>query len=619
VRKDYNLEKRKYIIGGFITIVVLIYLLRLFNLQVLDSRYKDDADSNAFLRKTIYPSRGVIYDRNGKVVVYNKPAYDILVIPRDIQPFDTLDFCNTLGLTKEQLKALFTDMKDKRKNPGYSSYSPQTLITHLDAADYGRIQEKMYRFPGFFIQKRIMREYNYHCGGNLLGNIREVSAKDIKRDPYYKSGDYTGDLGIEKSYEEHLRGIKGEEILIRDVHGSIHGRYDNGSHDKKAISGRNLKLGIDIELQQYAESLMRGKLGAVVAIEPQTGEVLALVTSPSYDPALLVGRDRGKNYKALRDNPYKPLLDRSIQGAYPPGSTFKPGQGLILLQEGIITTGTPFPCARGYINAGLRLRCHPHASPITLKPALQTSCNAFFCWGLKAMLEKKRKYGSTAKAFEVWKTHLVELGYGYKLGIDIPGESRGFIPNAKFYDKIYGEDNWSANTIISVSIGQGEILATPLQIANLGATIANRGWFITPHVVKSIEDTIIEKQYREHRTPNISRSHFEQVAEGMRMAVTGGTCKLANLPDIEVCGKTGTAQNPHGHDHSVFLGFAPYHNPKIAVCVYVENAGYGATYGVPIGSLVIEKYLKGEISESRKYIEERMLNSSTVSNASKGK
>lgn len=619
MRKDYNLEKRKYIIGGFITIVVLIYLLRLFNLQVLDSRYKDDADSNAFLRKTIYPSRGVIYDRNGKVVVYNKPAYDILVIPRDIQPFDTLDFCNTLGLTKEQLKALFTDMKDKRKNPGYSSYSPQTLITHLDAADYGRIQEKMYRFPGFFIQKRIMREYNYHCGGNLLGNIREVSAKDIKRDPYYKSGDYTGDLGIEKSYEEHLRGIKGEEILIRDVHGSIHGRYDNGSHDKKAISGRNLKLGIDIELQQYAESLMRGKLGAVVAIEPQTGEVIALVTSPSYDPALLVGRDRGKNYKALRDNPYKPLLDRSIQGAYPPGSTFKPGQGLILLQEGIITTGTPFPCARGYINAGLRLRCHPHASPITLKPALQTSCNAFFCWGLKAMLEKKRKYGSTAKAFEVWKTHLVELGYGYKLGIDIPGESRGFIPNAKFYDKIYGEDNWSANTIISVSIGQGEILATPLQIANLGATIANRGWFITPHVVKSIEDTIIDKQYREHRTPNISRSHFEQVAEGMRMAVTGGTCKLANLPDIEVCGKTGTAQNPHGHDHSVFLGFAPYHNPKIAVCVYVENAGYGATYGVPIGSLVIEKYLKGEISESRKYIEKRMLNSSTVSNASKGK
>ena len=620
MRKDYNLEKRKYIIGGFIAILVVIYIIRLFNLQVLDNRYKDDADSNAFLRKAIYPSRGVIYDRNGNVVVYNRPAYDIMVIPRDIQPFDTLDFCRTLGLTKQQLEERFRDMKDQRKNPGYSSYSPQTLITHLDAADYGRMQEKMYRFPGFFIQKRIMREYNYHCGANILGNIREVSPEDIERDPYYKRGDYTGDLGVEKSYEKHLRGVKGEEILIRDALGQIQGHYDNGAHDKKAISGRNITLGIDIELQEYAEKLMTGKIGAVVAIEPSTGEVLALVTSPSYDPALLVGRDRGKNYKELRNNPHRPLLDRSIQGAYPPGSTFKPGQGLILLQEGIITLGTSFPCSRGYVNSGLRVGCHPHASPITLKPALQTSCNAFFCWGLKAMLDKKRKYGSTAKAFEVWKTHLVELGYGYKLGIDIPGESRGFLPNAKFYDKIYGEDKWSANSIISVSIGQGEIMATPLQIANLGATIANRGWFITPHVVKSIEDTVLQKQYVDKRTPNINRAHFESVAEGMRMAVTGGTCKLANLPDVEVCGKTGTAQNPHGRDHSVFLGFAPYHDPKIAVCVYVENAGYGATFGVPIGSCVIEKYLNGEVSESRKYIEERMIHTSTISsNANKGK
>ncbi|MCM1349233.1 MAG: penicillin-binding protein 2 [Firmicutes bacterium] len=620
MRKDYNLEKRKYVIGGFIAIIVIIYIIRLFNLQVLDNRYKDDADSNAFLRKAIYPSRGVIYDRNGNVVVYNRPAYDIVVIPRDVQPFDTLDFCNTLGITPDQLKLRFEEMKDKRKNPGYSSYSPQTLITHLDAADYGRMQEKMYRFPGFMIQKRILREYNYHCGANILGNIREVSPEDIKRDPYYKRGDYTGDLGVEKSYEKHLRGVKGEEVLIRDALGRIQGHYDEGSHDKKAVSGRNLTLGIDIELQQYAEKLMTGKVGAVVAIEPQTGEVLALVTSPTYDPALLVGRNRGKNYSQLRKAPNKPLLDRSIQGAYPPGSTFKPGQGLILLQEGIITLGTSFPCSRGYVNSGLRVGCHGHGSPIALKPALQTSCNAYFCWGLKAMLEKKRKYGSTANAFEVWKTHLVELGYGYKLGIDIPGESRGFLPNAKFYNKIYGEDKWSANSIISVSIGQGEILATPLQIANLGATIANRGWFITPHVVKAIEDTIIDKQYVDKRTPNINRAHFESVAEGMRMAVTGGTCKLANLPDIEVCGKTGTAQNPHGRDHSVFMGFAPYHDPKIAVCVYVENAGFGATFGVPIGSLVIEKYLKGEISESRKYIEDRMVHTSTTStNANKGK
>lgn len=612
MRKDYNLEKRKYVIGGFIVIIVLIYLIRLFNLQVLDSRYKDDADSNAFLRKAIFPSRGVIYDRNGNVVVYNRPAYDIMMIPKDVHPFDTLDFCRTLNISPEQLKKRFSDMKDKRLNPGYSSYSPQTLLTHLSPEDYGKLQEKMYRFPGFFIQKRILREYNYHCAANVLGNIREVSPTDIERDPYYSRGDYTGDLGVERSYEKYLRGEKGEEILIRDARGQIQGRFEDGARDKKAISGKNLTLGIDIELQEYAEQLMRNKIGAVVAIEPATGEILAMVTSPSYDPSLLVGRERGKNYAALRSNPQKPLLDRSIQGAYPPGSTFKPSQGLILLQEGIINLSTPFPCYRGYINGGLRVGCHPHGSPIPLKPALQTSCNAFFCWGFKAMIDRRSKYGTPAKAFEVWKNYLVELGYGYRLGVDIPGESRGFIPNAKFYNKIYGEDRWSANSIISVSIGQGEILATPLQIANLGATIANRGWYVTPHIVKEIQDTVLEPEKLTRHQPHIDRQHFEAVAEGMRMAVTGGTCRLANLRDVEVCGKTGTAQNPHGRDHSVFLGFAPYHDPKIAICVYVENAGFGATFGVPIGSLLIEKYLNGSIADDRKYIEDRMLNSNTI-------
>ncbi len=612
MRKDYNLEKRKYVIGGFIIVIVAIYVLRLFNLQVLDSRYKDDADSNAFLRKAIYPSRGVIYDRNGKVVVYNRQAYDIMMIPRDVQEFDTVDFCRTLNISPERLKQRITDMKDRRLNPGYSSYSPQILLTHLNDEDYGRIQEKLYRFPGLYIQKRILREYNYHCAANVLGNIREVSPTDIEKDPYYSRGDYTGDLGVEKSYEKYLRGEKGMEILIRDARGQIQGRYENGAHDKKAISGRNLKLSIDIELQQYAEQLMQNKIGAVVAIEPETGEILALVTAPSYDPALLVGRDRGKNYSELRNNPRKPLLDRSIQGAYPPGSTFKPSQGLILLQEGIITLGTSYPCYRGYINSGLKVGCHPHGSPIALKPAIQTSCNAFFCWGLKAMLDRRSKYGSTAEAFEIWKNYLVKLGYGYRLGIDIPSESRGFIPNAKFYNKIYGEDHWSANSIISVAIGQGEILATPLQIANLGATIANRGWYRTPHVVKEIEDTVLKSEYTTKHIPPISIAHFESVAEGMRMAVTGGTCRLANLKDIEVCGKTGTAQNPHGRDHSVFLGFAPYHNPKIAVCVYVENAGFGATYGVPIGSLIIEKYLNGDIADDRKHIEQRMLEANTI-------
>lgn len=612
MRKDYKLEKRKYVIAGFIIIIIAIYIVRLINLQVADSKYKDYADSNAFLKKAIYPSRGIIYDRNGKVVVYNQPAYDIMMIPRDVHSFDTIDFCRTLAITPEQFRKRMADMKDRKFNPGYSSYSPQTFMTHLSAEDYGRLQEKMYRYPGFFIQKRILREYGYDAAANVLGNIREVSQADIDNDSYYTAGDYTGDLGVEKSYERFLRGEKGVEILIRDAKGQIQGRYDGGAHDRSAISGKNIKLSLDIDLQQYAESLMVNKIGAVVAIEPATGEILALVSSPTYSPSLLVGRKRGANYRQLVNNPLKPLFDRSIMGAYPPGSTFKPGQGLIFLQEGIINTSTAYPCYHGYINAGLRVGCHGHGSPLPLKPALQTSCNAFFCWGFKNMIDRRSKYGSSAKAFEVWKNHLVSLGYGYKLGTDLPGESRGFIPNAKFYNKVYGEDRWSGNTVISVSIGQGEILATPLQIANLCATIANRGWFYTPHIVKEIEDTTIEAEFTTRRHPTIDACYFEDVAEGMRMAVTGGTCRVANLPDIEVAGKTGTAQNPHGKDHSAFIGFAPYNNPRIAVCAYIENAGYGATFGVPIGSLVIEKYLTGKISEQRKYLEQRMLESNTI-------
>ena len=485
MRKDYQLEKRKYVIGGFFLIIVIIYIIRLFSLQVIDTRYKAFADSNAFMRKTLYPSRGMMRDRNDKLVVYNQPAYDVMIIPRDVQMFDTLDFCQTLSITKEQLEKRFADMKDRRLNPGYSAYTPQRLITHISAQDYGRLQEKLYRFPGIFIQQRILRQYTRSTAANVLGNIREVSARDIERDSYYASGDYTGDLGVEKSYEEYLRGQKGVEILIRDAYGRIKGKYDDGAHDLPPLSGKDIKLSLDIDLQEYGERLMANKIGAIVAIEPATGEILAMVSSPTYDPKKLVGRERGKNYNELMSDFYKPLFDRALKGAYPPGSTFKPSQGLILRQENIISLTTAYPCYHGFINGGLRVGCHSHGSPIALKPALQTSCNAYFCWGLKSMLDSHRsKYGSTAEAFEVWKRHLVSLGYGYRLGVDLPNESRGFIPNAAFYNKIYGEGRWSANTIISISIGQGEILATPLQIANLCATIANRGWFITPHVVK---------------------------------------------------------------------------------------------------------------------------------------
>lgn len=609
MRKDYRLEKRKYVVGGFVVALVLIFLIRLFELQVVDNRYKENADSNAFLRKTVYPSRGLIYDRNGELIVYNQPAYDVMMIPRDVQPFDTIDFCKTLQITREEFDYR---MKELRESPSYSSYSQQTFMSHLSAKDYGRLQEKLYRYPGFFIQKRILRQYNHIAGANILGNIREVNSRDIERDSYYRPGDYTGDLGIEKSYEQQLRGVKGVEILIRDAYGKIQGRYDDGKQDVKAISGKKLTLGIDIELQEYGEQLMKNKIGAIVAIEPSTGEILAMVSSPTYDPTTLIGRERGKNYRELVRNPYKPLYDRSIMAAYPPGSTFKPTQGLILEQEDIVDLSTAFPCHRGYINGGLRVGCHGHESPITLKPAIRTSCNAYFCWGLKSMIDRRSKYGTPAKAFEIWKNHMVSMGYGYKLGIDLPGESRGFIPNSEFYSKIYGDGRWSANTIISIAIGQGEILATPLQIANLCATIANRGFFITPHVVKEVEGDTISSLYKERRYPTIDRKYYDDIVDGMRMAVVGGTCRNAAFGDVEVCGKTGTAQNPHGRDHSAFMGFAPMNNPKIAICVYVENAGFGATYGVPIGGLMMEKYLTGEISPERKYLEQRMLESNTI-------
>ncbi len=609
--KDYNLEKRKYVVGGFITIVVIIFIIRLFFLQVTDGIYKENAESNAFFRKVIYPARGLVYDRQGRLVVLNQPEYDVMLIPKDIghQGFDTLGLCDVLGITKEELLEKWADMKNPRMNPGYSAYTPQKLLSHLSQEDYGRLQEKLYLFPGFYVQKRNVREYASHAAANILGNIREVNANDMENDRYYRRGDYTGDLGIEKSYEKHLRGVKGVEILMKDALGRIKGKYEDGKLDVSPISGRDLTLGIDIELQKYGEQLMQGKIGAIVAIEPATGEILCMVTAPGYDPALLVGMDRGKNYASLVADPLKPLYDRALQGMYPPGSTFKPTQGLIFLQEGSITPATRYPCSRGYVN-GLRVGCHSHASPLALKPAIATSCNAFFCWGLKNYIDRA---GSTpSQQLEKWKNYMVEMGYGYRLGIDLPSESRGFIPNPEYYSKSFRGSNWRANSIISIAIGQGEVLATPLQIANLATTIANRGWYYTPHIVKEISDSVIDDKYKVKHRPSIKSEYYEQIAEGMRMAVLGGTCRLANLPGVEVCGKTGTAQNPHGKDHSAFMGFAPYHDPKIAVAVYVENAGFGATFGVPIGSLIIEKYLNGEIAPERKYLEERMLNSNTI-------
>lgn len=585
-------------IGGFIVVVVAIYLCKLFDLQVLDDKYSEIAVSNARSTKVTHPSRGQIYDRNGNLVVYNEPAYDLVLVPKDVQEFDTTTMCKILQLKRADFELLWKNMSDPKKNKNYSATTPQPLVQNLDSTTYGRLQEILYRFPGFDISQRIIRRYNYVAAANVLGDIREVNAEDIERDSdsYYMPGDYTGDLGVEKSYEKYLRGVKGKEILIRDARGKIKGRYNDGKDDVQPVAGKDLQLSIDIELQQFGEKIMRGKRGAIVAIEPKTGEVLALVTSPCYDPALLVGKDRGKNYAKLVSDPSKPLFDRAIMAAYPPGSTFKPSQGLIFMQEGITNLSTSYPCYRGYINKGLKVGCHGHGSPISLQPALATSCNGYFCWGLYYML-KNHKYENLDSAFTVWKNYMVEMGYGYKLNIDLPAESRGFIPNAKFYNEHLGEGKWGANTVISIAIGQGEIMATPLQIANLSATIANRGYYFTPHVVKQIRDVGISKEYTQQHRPRINREYYENVVTGMRMAVTGGTCKGANLPGLDVCGKTGTVQNPHGRDHSVFMGFAPKEDPKIAICVYVENAGFGAQVAVPLGAMVLERYLRGESDE----------------------
>ena len=432
------------------------------------------------------------------------------------------------------------------------------------------------------------------AGAHILGDIGEVSKTEMEDDEYYIPGDFIGKLGVERSYEKQLRGEKGIEVLLRDARGRIQGNHMDGKFDKAPVAGKNLTLSLDIELQKLGERLLEGKIGSIVAIEPSTGEVLCLVSSPSYDPRLMVGRNRGKNHLQLARDPWKPLLNRAIMGAYPPGSTFKTSQALTFLQEGIITPSTPYTCNGGFNYRGLHVGCHAHGSPLPLLPAIATSCNAYFCWGLYHMIGARQKYGSVQNAMNTWRDYMVSMGFGYPLGIDLPGEKRGMIPNAKYYDKAY-RGSWNGLTIISISIGQGEVTLTPLQIANLGATIANRGYYITPHVVKSIENDAIDTLYTQKKYTKVDRIHYEEVVEGMRMAVTGGTCRMANLPDIEVCGKTGTAQN-RGKDHSAFMGFAPMNNPKIAIAVYVENGGFGAVYGVPIGRLMIEQYLKGELT-----------------------
>lgn len=590
-----ELSNRRYVISGIAVIIVVVYIVRLFMLQIMSDDYRKSADSNAFLKKIEYPARGVIYDRNQKLLVYNQPSYDIMVVMNETEGrIDTMEMCEALGITKEYFIKRMEDIKDRNKNPGYSRYTQQVFMTQLDEVDFSVFREKLFRFPGFYVQKRTIRQYQYPYAAHVLGDVAEVSQGDIEDDDYYTRGDYIGKLGVERYYEKQLRGVKGMQILLRDARGRIKGRYQNGRLDQKPVAGKTLTLSIDIGLQALGERLLEGKIGSIVAIEPSTGEVLCMVSSPTYDPRIMTGRKRGKNHLALQRNPWKPLLNRSIMGQYPPGSTFKTTQALTFLTEGIITPHTMFPCSHGFSYRGLHVGCHGHASPLALVDAISTSCNGYFCWGLYYMIGNRSKYGKPLVAMNTWRDYMVSMGFGYKLGIDLPGEKRGLIPNGDYYDNAY-KGSWNGLTVISISIGQGEVNLTPLQIANLGATIANRGYYITPHVVKKVEGEPLDTAFTKKHYTKASREAYEWVVAGMRSSVVKGTCKAANRADYLVCGKTGTAQN-RGQDHSVFMGFAPMDNPKIAIAVYVENGGFGADYGVPIGALMMEKYINGKLS-----------------------
>ena len=585
-------SNRRYVIGAIAVGIIVVYLIRLFTLQLLSDDYRKSADSNAFRRDVLYPSRGLILDRNDSLLVYNEPSYNILVTMNDQVGIDTVDFCESVGISREEYEAKCEQIKSQK---GYSRFKPQLFMTQIPQEKFLLIREKLFRFRGFEVEKRTQRRYATGLAAHILGDVGEVSEKDIEEaeDGYYKSGDYIGKLGVERSYEKQLRGEKGLRILLRDVRGRVMGHYRDGEYDKAPVPGKNLTLSIDMKLQALAERLLEGKLGAIVAIEPSTGEILCMASGPTYDPRTMIGRERGEVHKQLTQDPMKPLLNRAIMGMYPPGSTFKITQALTGLQEGIITPETSFPCARGFNYKGLHLGCHGHGSPIPLVPAIGTSCNAYFCWTLNNMLSNRKKYHSQDEAMTKWKDYMVSMGYGYRLGVDLPGEKRGMIPNADYYNDHL--KRWGPLSVISISIGQGEVTATPLQICNLAATVANRGYYIVPHVVHSIQDGALDTIYTQKHYTMVERKWYEVAAAGMRRAVTGGTCHGAAIPGYDVCGKTGTAQN-RGHDHSAFMGFAPMEEPRIAVAVYIENGGFGATFGVPIGRLIMEQYLNGHLS-----------------------
>jgi penicillin-binding protein 2 len=597
---------RKFIIIGFFLLIGLIYIARLFYVQILVDKYILSANNNVLRYITQYPARGLIFDREGHLLVYNEAAYDLMVIPKQVRHPDTAALCDFLGITREEF------LEKLAKARAFSPYRPSVFEAQITRESYGYLEEKLFRFPGFYVQPRTLRKYTYPVAAHTFGYIGEANPDLIAKNPYYRSGDYVGINGIEKTYEEVLRGKKGMKIRVYDVLNRDKGSFREGKYDTASIAGTDLYSTLDAELQQYGELLMTNKKGSIVAIEPSTGEILAIVSSPGYDPNLLAGNIRRKNYATLlADTVYVPLFNRALMAMYPPGSTFKLVDALIGQQEGVLTYATRYPCGGGFsLGNGKQVGCHPHPSPTDLIGSIQISCNSYYCRAFRAIIDNK-KFPNTRQSYEHWRKMVMSFGFGKRLGIDISGELNGNIPTPEYYDKYHGKNRWRSMTIISLGIGQGEIGITPVQLANLSALIANRGWFITPHVIRGIgKPDSLSVKFREKRQVMVNPGYFDPVIEGMARVVTEGTATGAKLDSITICGKTGTAQNPHGKNHSIFIAFAPREHPKIAISVVCENAGYGAAWAAPIASLMIEKYINDTIR--RKDLEDRMINGNLI-------
>jgi len=596
-----DLKIRGNIFFGIIAVILSIYIVRLFFLQVISSDFSASASKNLIKKIVLQPARGIIYDRKNNIYVTNTPIFDIMVVPEDLKFSDSTEFTavfeKTLRIPPENI---WNNIAAARK---YNKKKPSILEKQIDAMRFSTLQEKLWEFEGLQTIVRNTREYKFRAGGNFLGYISEVSKSDIEKNNYYSQGDLMGKTGIERNYEELLRGVKGIKSVMVDVHGREVGVFNEGKHDIKPEKGNDIQISIDAELQEFAEELMRNKVGSIVAIEPATGEILAFVSAPSYDPNLLSGGILPVNYRKLQLDSLLPLFNRPLMAMYPPGSVFKLVNALVALEEGIVTPGTTYGCAMGFLRNGGRPGCHSHASPTHVSTAIQYSCNAYFASIYIDMLNSN-KYKDVYEGYETWRKYMSLFGGGRKIGVDIPNEKPGMLPRKTYYDKVYGVNRWKSMNTVSNSIGQGEVLMTPLQMANVVASIANRGYYIEPHFLKKIYDVNADerRKYLNFDTIKIpiKYEYFELVVEAMEKVVTAGTGRQALTRDITVCGKTGTAQNPHGDDHSVFIAFAPKDNPKIAIAVIVENAGFGGTWAAPISSLVIEKYLTREISDTYK-------------------